>query len=197
MNDKQTRLVTAEAVRRGHPDKLCDQIADAILDAHLSCDPNARVAVEVMATAGTIIVAGEVTSRADVNYEETVLGVLQQIGYKWADLCERDDDLTIEVAIHDQPAAVGGHNHKDHRPGARDQQGHRQARRFEESGARIHQRNAESGRASDFGAAVSVLQDVGRNRRGDGIWRVECLSAARACPDQLRSSRRSFWQRLE
>ena len=45
MSNRQTRLVTAEAVRRGHPDKLCDQIADAILDAHLSYDPNARVAV--------------------------------------------------------------------------------------------------------------------------------------------------------
>ena len=67
MIDKQKRLVTVEAVRRGHPDKLCDQIADAILDAHLSYDPNARVAVEVMATAGSITVAGEVTSRADVN----------------------------------------------------------------------------------------------------------------------------------
>ena len=124
MNDKQTRLVTAEAVRRGHPDKLCDQIADAILDAHLSCDPNARVAVEVMATAGAIIVAGEVTSRADVNYEETILGVLQQIGYKWADLCERDDDLTIEVAIHDQSpdiaAAVDG-RYPDSDQGAGDQ----------------------------------------------------------------------------
>lgn len=55
---KPEKLVTAEAVRAGHPDKLCDQIADAILDAHLADDPNARVAVEVMATAGKITVAG-------------------------------------------------------------------------------------------------------------------------------------------
>ena len=113
MNDRQTRLVTAEAVRRGHPDKLCDQIADAILDAHLSYDPDARVAVEVMATAGQITIAGEVTSRANVNYEKIVLGVIQQIGYKWADLCEsEDDDLNIDVAVHDQSpdiaAAVSG-----------------------------------------------------------------------------------------
>lgn len=66
MNNKQTRLVTAEAVRRGHPDKFCDQIADAILDAHLSYDPNARVAVEVMATAGKITIGGEITSRASI-----------------------------------------------------------------------------------------------------------------------------------
>ena len=50
MNEKNLRLVTAESVRAGHPDKLCDQIADAILDAHLAQDPFARVAVEVMLT---------------------------------------------------------------------------------------------------------------------------------------------------
>ena len=65
MNDKNIRLVTAESVRAGHPDKFCDQVADAILDAHLRQDPNARVAVEVFATAGKIIVGGEVTSKAD------------------------------------------------------------------------------------------------------------------------------------
>ena len=125
MIEKQKRLVTAEAVRRGHPDKLCDQIADAILDAHLSYDPSARVAVEVMATAGSITVAGEVTSRADVNYEKTVLDVIQQIGYKWADLCEsEDDDLDIHIAVHDQSpdiaAAVDG-RYPDSDQGAGDQ----------------------------------------------------------------------------
>ena len=125
MIDKQKRLVTAEAVRRGHPDKLCDQIADAILDAHLSYDPNARVAVEVMATAGSITVAGEVTSRANVNYEKTVLDVIQQIGYKWADLCEDEhDDLDIHIAVHEQSpdiaAAVDG-RYPDSDLGAGDQ----------------------------------------------------------------------------
>ena len=125
MNDRNTRLVTAEAVRRGHPDKLCDQIADAILDAHLSYDPNARVAVEVMATAGHITIAGEVTSRADVNYEKIVLDVIRQIGYKWEDLCEsEDDDLSIDVAIHEQSSdiavAVDG-RYPDSEQGAGDQ----------------------------------------------------------------------------
>ena len=125
MIDKQKRLITAEAVRRGHPDKLCDQIADAILDAHLSLDPNARVAVEVMATSGSITIAGEVTSRADVNYEKTVLDVIQQIGYKWADLCEDEhDDLDIHIAVHEQSpdiaAAVDG-RHPDSDLGAGDQ----------------------------------------------------------------------------
>ena len=70
MNEKTTRLVTAESVRAGHPDKFCDQVADAILDAHLRQDPNARVAVEVFATAGKIVVGGEITSQA----EETAAG---------------------------------------------------------------------------------------------------------------------------
>lgn len=57
MNEKNIRLVTAESVRAGHPDKFCDQIADAILDAHLAHDPAARVAVEVFATEGKMMIA--------------------------------------------------------------------------------------------------------------------------------------------
>ena len=113
MFEKTTRLETAEAVRRGHPDKLCDQIADAILDTHLSYDPKARVAVEVMATAGSINIAGEITSRTSVNYEQVVAGVMHRIGYKWHDLCEDErDELSINVMLHEQStdiaAAVDG-----------------------------------------------------------------------------------------
>ena len=72
MNEKNIRLVTAESVRAGHPDKFCDQVADAILDAHLRQDPNARVAVEVFATADKIIVGGEITSKAKVSYDKIV-----------------------------------------------------------------------------------------------------------------------------
>ena len=113
MIQKNARLVTAEAVRRGHPDKFCDQVADAILDAHLSYDPNARVAVEVMATAGKITVGGEITSRASINYEQVVAGVMHKIGYRWHDLCEDErDELDIQIAVHEQStdiaAAVDG-----------------------------------------------------------------------------------------
>ena len=69
----QPHFMTAEAVRAGHPDKLCDQIADRILDAHLKADPNARVAVEAFVTDAKILVAGEVTSKADVDYK----GIIQ------------------------------------------------------------------------------------------------------------------------
>ena len=113
MIQKNARLVTAEAVRRGHPDKFCDQVADAILDAHLSYDPNARVAVEVMATAGKITIGGEITSRASINYEQVVAGVMHQIGYRWHDLCEDErDELDIQISVHEQStdiaAAVDG-----------------------------------------------------------------------------------------
>ena len=103
MNEKNIRLVTAESVRAGHPDKFCDQVADAILDAHLRQDPNARVAVEVFATAGKIIVGGEVTSKATVSYDKIVAGVINRIGYTMEDLCENPHGLLdLEVCLHEQ-----------------------------------------------------------------------------------------------
>ena len=112
MNEKTIRLVTAESVRAGHPDKFCDQIADAILDAHLRQDPNARVAVEVFATAGKMLIGGEVTSKAEVNCGRTVADAIDRIGYTMGDLCEDSrDPLELEIRIHDQSpdisAAVG------------------------------------------------------------------------------------------
>ena len=103
MNEKNIRLVTAESVRAGHPDKFCDQVADAILDAHLRLGPNARVAVEVFATAGKIIVGGEVTSKATVSYDKIVAGVINRIGYTMEDLCENPHGLLdLEVCLHEQ-----------------------------------------------------------------------------------------------
>ena len=103
MNEKPTRLVTAESVRAGHPDKFCDQVADAILDAHLRQDPNARVAVEVFATAGKIVVGGEITSKAKVSYDKIVAGVINRIGYTMSDLCgDPHGLLELEVCLHEQ-----------------------------------------------------------------------------------------------
>ena len=103
MNEKNIRLITAESVRAGHPDKFCDQVADAILDAHLRQDPNARVAVEVFATAGKIIVGGEVTSKATVSYDKIVAGVINRIGYTMSDLCgDPHGLLELEVCLHEQ-----------------------------------------------------------------------------------------------
>ena len=103
MNEKNIRLVTAESVRAGHPDKFCDQVADAILDAHLRQYPNARVAVEVFATAGKIVVGGEVTSKATVSYDKIVAGVINRIGYTMSDLCgDPHELLELEVCLHEQ-----------------------------------------------------------------------------------------------
>ena len=103
MNEKNIRLVTAESVRAGHPDKFCDQVGDAILDAHLRQDPNARVAVEVFATAGKIVVGGEITSRVEVPYDKIVADVINRIGYTMEDLCENPHDLLeLEVCLHEQ-----------------------------------------------------------------------------------------------
>lgn len=74
-------FTTCEAVTPGHPDKLCDQISDAILDAHLTRDPNARVACEVMATKDKLIIAGEITSTATVDYKATAQNVIADTGY--------------------------------------------------------------------------------------------------------------------
>src|SRR5438874_13745118 len=74
-------LFTSESVSEGHPDKLCDQISDAILDAHLAGDPDSRVACESLAKTGMVVVAGEITSEAKVSYGDIVRNVIREIGY--------------------------------------------------------------------------------------------------------------------
>ena len=72
---------TSESVGEGHPDKLCDQISDAVLDAALGDDPDARVACEVFATTGLVLVGGEITTRARLNIPAIARGVLRDAGY--------------------------------------------------------------------------------------------------------------------
>ncbi len=74
-------LFTSESVSEGHPDKMCDQISDAILDAHLSGDPDSRVACEALTKTGMIVVAGEITSKTRVSYNEIAREVVRDIGY--------------------------------------------------------------------------------------------------------------------
>ena len=74
-------LVTSESVTEGHPDKLCDQISDGILDRYLEQDPEARVAVEVMASKNTIMIAGEVSARVELDVAEIARQVIKDIGY--------------------------------------------------------------------------------------------------------------------
>ena len=81
MTSNAARLFTSESVTEGHPDKVCDRISDAILDALLDQDPNARVAVETMATTGQVHVAGEVTTEAYVEIPQIVRDEILRIGY--------------------------------------------------------------------------------------------------------------------
>ncbi|QLY78897.1 methionine adenosyltransferase [Clostridium intestinale] len=79
-------FITSESVTEGHPDKICDQISDGILDAYLAYDPNSRVAVETMVSKNTIMIAGEVRSKAKVNVVDIAREVVKNIGYTKEDL---------------------------------------------------------------------------------------------------------------
>jgi S-adenosylmethionine synthetase len=78
---KELRLFTSESVSEGHPDKVCDQISDAVLDAILAQDPDSRVACETMVSRGFAVVAGEITTKAYVDFQETARAVIKEIGY--------------------------------------------------------------------------------------------------------------------
>jgi S-adenosylmethionine synthetase len=79
--DKRNFLFTSESVTEGHPDKMADQISDTILDAVLAQDPTGRVACETLTTTGLIVVAGEITTKAQINYADEVRKVVREIGY--------------------------------------------------------------------------------------------------------------------
>jgi S-adenosylmethionine synthetase len=96
------RLFTSESVTEGHPDKVCDQISDAILDAMLEQDPGARVAVETMVTTGLVHVAGEVTTEAYVEIPAVVREVVNSIGYTSSDIGFDGDSCGISVSIGQQ-----------------------------------------------------------------------------------------------
>lgn len=109
---KEKVLFTSESVSEGHPDKVCDQISDAILDACLKEDPNSRVACECFTTTNLVVIGGEITTNAHVNYEQVARDVLKKIGYTSDDLGIDADNCRIEVVMDTQSSdiALGTNN---------------------------------------------------------------------------------------
>ena len=95
----ELRLFTSESVTEGHPDKICDQISDSILDAILGEDPLGRVAVETLVTTGLVHVAGEVSTRAYVEIPAIVRDVVNRIGYTSSDTGFDGDSCGVSVSI--------------------------------------------------------------------------------------------------
>ena len=100
-------LFTSESVNEGHPDKLCDQVSDAVLDACLAQDPDSRVACETCSKTGMVMVFGEITTNAKVDYEKVVRQACADIGYDDAE--KGLDHKTMEVLnkLEAQSAEIG------------------------------------------------------------------------------------------
>lgn len=96
-------LFTSESVTEGHPDKVCDQIADAILDALLTIDSSSRCACEVTAQPGKISIMGEITTKAKIDYEKVVRKTLVEVGYD-----DYAKNAKVEVSIHEQSPDING-----------------------------------------------------------------------------------------
>lgn len=103
--DKSTYLFTSESVSCGHPDKVCDQISDAILDEFLTQDPDAKVAVECFITDNMLVIGGEAHSTADVNVNEIAKEILREIGYNGTNGFNPDTAIFIN-ALHEQSADI-------------------------------------------------------------------------------------------
>jgi len=102
---KKQTLFTSESVCAGHPDKICDQISDAIVDAVLSQDPYGKVAVETLVTKEKIILAGEVTANAKVDFEKVARKQIKRLGYTIADL-QFTHLSSVECYIHQQSPEI-------------------------------------------------------------------------------------------
>ena len=118
MTDRRSadpHLFTSESVTEGHPDKMCDQISDAILDAILTEDPYARVACETATTTGLVMVLGEITTATYVDFQDVVRGTVKDIGYTHSEYGFDYETCGTIVAVKEQ--SLG------HRPGGGPRQG--------------------------------------------------------------------------
>ncbi|MCM1291996.1 MAG: methionine adenosyltransferase [Bacteroides sp.] len=106
MTHEKNYLFTSESVSEGHPDKVADQISDAILDEFLARDPQSKVACETLVTTGHVTVAGEVKSNAYVDLMETVRDVIKRIGYNRSELKFEAESCGVLSALHEQSADI-------------------------------------------------------------------------------------------
>jgi S-adenosylmethionine synthetase len=116
-------LFTSESVSEGHPDKMADQISDAILDAAIGEDPNARVACETLVKTGMVVMAGEITTTANIDYEQVCRDVILDIGYNHSDIGFDGASCAIINALGKQSPdiAMGVDESSNHEQGAGDQ----------------------------------------------------------------------------
>ena len=120
---KERHIITSESVTEGHPDKICDQISDAVLDEIFRQDPKSRVAVECLTTTGLIIVAGEITTQGYADIQKIARDTLRDIGYTNPEYGIDCEDAGVLVSIHGQSPdiAQGVDKKESHEQGAGDQ----------------------------------------------------------------------------
>ncbi|KAH3746024.1 methionine adenosyltransferase [Pelomyxa schiedti] len=114
-------LFTSEAVTEGHPDKVCDLISDSILDAIYSKDPHARVSCECVAGMGFVLITGEITTSAIVDYQKIARGVLKDVGYTKAQYGFEHESVGVLISIHEQSPDIALGVASDENMGAGDQ----------------------------------------------------------------------------
>lgn len=114
------RLFTSESVTEGHPDKICDQISDSILDGLIAKDPGSRVAVETLVTTGLVHVAGEIRTEAYVDIPTIVRQVVNRIGYTSSDTGFDGDSCGVSISVGEQSTDIahGVDSAQEHRDGS-------------------------------------------------------------------------------
>jgi S-adenosylmethionine synthetase len=123
MSKDGVHLFTSESVTEGHPDKICDQVSDAVLDDLLKQDPNSRVACETLVTTGLVLIAGEITSQGYCDFQQIVRDTVKEIGYTSPKYGFDYETCCVLSSIHEQSPdiAMGVNEGDDHEQGAGDQ----------------------------------------------------------------------------